>query len=383
MMTPRSVSGKARHWVLLVLATAAAGFFFTRTGSGGDEKEDKTPPALVFSASDVVTIAEQALPRRIKLSGSLETPVEAQVKPKVGGQLLAVLVREGEAVRRGQVLARIDTSDLQARLDAARAEHADRRARLVLAEANRNNNRALLQRQYISRNATENTESLYLSAIAAVDAAAAQVTLARNALRDAEVVSPIAGHVAKRHLNAGERANTESPIVTVVDLSSLELAATIPAADVAHIRVGQAVAFAVDGFGAQDFSGRIERINPVADAANRTVKIFAAVPNGTHQLRGGLFATGSIAAGDLTPALVVPATAISEEAGQRFVLGIEGGKIVRHPVRVGREDDTTGLVTLESGPAKGTPIVRVRMATLKEGTPATINQSTNPSPAKS
>lgn len=358
--------------MVLLLAVGTWATLRDQASPAAKESGDKGAVPLEFSELDIVYARPQALTRRLSISGSLATPLQAQVKSKVAGQILSVPVREGDAVKRGQVLARLDIADLQSRLDAALADQAERQARLTLAKANRDNNQTLLERNFISRNAVDQTESAFQAAVAALRWADAQVQLARNAVNDAVVVAPIDGFIAKRHVNPGERVMQDSPLLTVVDLSKLELEATVPVSDVPRLQPGQEVRFSVDGFPDRQFTGKVDRINPTTEANTRAIRLFVRVANTDGALRGGMFASGVIDTGSSASAPVLPTTAVFEEAGQRYVFVIDGGSLHKRPVKVVDQDDTSGLLSIDASFPASLPVVRLRMATLKDGAPATV-----------
>jgi RND family efflux transporter MFP subunit len=180
--------------------------------------------------------------------------------------------------------------------------------------------------------------------------------------------------VARRWVNGGERLGPDAPIVTLVDLSRMELEATVPASDLASISVGQFARFQVDGFGERRFEGKVERINPVAEASSRAIKLFVSVPNADGSLRGGMFAQGAVTLSQSAAAPVIPAGAVFEEAGQSYVFTIEDGKLAKRAVRLGLKDEASGLVEAASGLTAGTPVVRIRMNGLKVGSPAILGK---------
>ena len=153
---------------------------------------------------------------------------QATVKAKVSGDVRQVTVREGETVQTGQVLARIDTADLDAKLIERIGALESAKAQLALAEKTRSTNQTLLKQNFISQNAFDNSESSYNVAQGSVKSAEAQVQIARNALRDAVAISPLTGIVAKRHVQPGEKVAFDSPLVTIVDLKDMELQARCP-----------------------------------------------------------------------------------------------------------------------------------------------------------
>ena len=368
-------------WIALtamVVIGGAAAFLISKNSSASsaeDAKKNAPPVTLEFVPNDIATVALQPLVRTSAISGTLQPLSQAIVKATVAGGVRRVLVREGQAVKQGEVLAELDTTDLRTRLDAAQAEQGERRAKLAIAERNRDTNQALLKQSFISQNAFDQLHSTYQGSEAAVRWSDAQVQLAKKALIDAVVRAPIKGMVAKRMVNGGERVLPDAPIVSIVDLSRLELEATVPASDIASVSLGQTVRFKVDGFGERQFDGKVERINPVAEAGSRAIKLFVAVPNANGLLRGGMFAQGQITLSQSAPVPVVPNTALFEEAGQFYVFTVEGGKLAKHAVKLGTRDDVSGMSEVSSGLSQGADVVRVRMGSLKAGTPAVVRTS--------
>ena len=338
----------------------------------GKGKGDAPAVPLVFSASDIALVEARALARSLNISGSLQPVQQSMIKSKVSGTVTRMAVREGETVAKGQLLVDIDATDLRNRLEAAQADLEERRSRLSIAQRNRETNDALLKRNFISQSAFDQTLSTWQGAEAAVRGGEAQVRLARTAVEDATVRSPIAGIVAKRHANAGERVAPESLLLNVVDLTRLELEVAVPASDIAEVSVGQAVRFRVDGYGDREFNGRVARINPVAEPGSRAIKMFIDVPNADLSLKGGMFAQGALVLAQGAEAPVVPMSALHEEAGQSYVFVIVDGKIDKRAVKTGLTDAGAGLVTLESGVKAGETVVRIHMNGLKQDAPAEV-----------
>jgi RND family efflux transporter MFP subunit len=381
----RAMWRRKATWVVLMVLLAAAGVAAfalqknEKTKTGDADKKDSAPVVLEFAPGDVALVQVQALAQTVPVSGSLAPLTQALVKSTVAGEVRRVLVREGEAVRQGAVVAEIDTTDARSRLDAALADQAERRARLAIAVRNRDTNQTLLKQNFISQNAFDQLYSTFQGSEAAVQWSDAQVKLARKAIDDAVVRAPISGQVAKRMVNGGERVSPEAPILSIVDLARMELEATVPAAEVAAIAVGQAVQFQVDGHGIRQFSGRVERINPVAEAGSRAIKLFISVPNADGSLRGGMFAQGSVTLAKSTNLPVIPAGAVFEEAGQSYVFTVEDGKLAKRPVGLGQRDEATAMVAVAQGLSPGVPVVRIRMNGLKAGAPAIVRQAQPPS----
>ncbi len=367
-------------WLALIVLLAAAGgaalVVSQRSEARSAEAAKKNGPdvTLEFGANDIATVGLEPLVRTSSVSGSLTPVTQAVVKATVAGEVRAVGVREGMAVKQGDVLVELDATDSRTRLDAAQADQAERRAKLAIAERNRDTNQALLKQNFISQSAYDQLLNTYQGSEAAVRWSDAQVQLAKKAMDDAIVRAPINGTVSKRMVNVGERVQSDAPLVTIVDLSRLELEVSVPASDIASIALGQSVRFNVDGFGDRQFDGKVERINPMADAASRAIKLFVAVPNAGGLLKGGMFAQGQITLSRSKPVPVVPASALFEEAGQSYVFTVEAGKLAKKAVGLGERDTVNGLVEVRSGLAQGAAVVRVRMSSLKVGAPAKLTK---------
>ena len=368
---------KTRHLKAIVATVAVVavvgslvGFRATQAKKPDDKKD--APVVLEFTPADVAVVELRSLTRSIAFSGSVAPLVQTTVKSKVPGEVNRVLVREGETVAAGQLLAQIDTLDLQSRLDAQAASLEEARARLTIADKNRVNNQQLLNQKFISQNAYDTTQSVYEAGVALVNSQEAQLRIARKALEDAAVRAPFAGIVARRMAHAGEKVNVDSPLFTLVDLGRMEIEAPAPAAEVPAIKVGQPATFRVDGFGERAFHGKVERINPVADANSRAITLYISVDNRDGLLKGGMFTKGQIVLDETRKSAVIPAAAVREESGQMYVFTIENGKIARRPVQVGFTEPQQGLVEVRSGLEQGLNVVSARVSGLKAGAPAML-----------
>jgi RND family efflux transporter MFP subunit len=327
---------------------------------------------LEFAAGDVATVEARALSRWLPVSGTLQPVNQTTVKAKVSGEIRQVTVREGEAVKAGQVLARFDTSDLDARLNDRVGALESSRAQLALAEKTRAQNLLLLKQNFISQTAYDSAESNLSVNQGALKSLEAQAQLAKNALRDAVVITTLAGTVAKRHIQPGEKVNFDSPLFTVVDLGRMELQAMVPANDIPEIAIGMPVELAIEGFGERRFKGAVERINPMTEAGTRAILVFVEIPNPDAVLRGGMFATGRIRLAVGKPVPTLPDTAIRSEAGQNFVWAIDNGKLLRRIVVIGKRDETAGRTELKTSLPSEMLILSTRFDNLKEGAPAIV-----------
>jgi RND family efflux transporter MFP subunit len=353
-----------------VVVVAAAGYAAVRS-KRAEHKPAAIAPVAEFLQNDLYIVEPGALEQVLPLTGSLAPLTEATVKAKVAGELVEVTVREGESVRQGQKLAVIDLTEVQARVAARQADLEAAKAQLVWAEKNRTTQKALLDKAFISQNAFDNIQSTHDVAVAKVRAAQADLVVAQKALGDAVLVAPFAGIVSLRHAQPGERVPLDAKVVSIVDLSRLQLEASVPPAAIGQVRTGQPISFRVEGFGEREFAGRIERINPSATVGSRSISVYAVIDNRDGLLRGGMFAQGALTLSRIESALAVPASAVREEIGQTFVYAIDNGVLKRRNVKVGAPD-AAGRVQVLEGLAAGDRIVRANLGSLREGATARL-----------
>jgi RND family efflux transporter MFP subunit len=341
----------------------------------GAEAQSKT---IELAAVDVETVAMQTLSRSLPLSGSMSPIVQATLKSKVGGEVELVPLREGQEVREGEVLARIDTRNLQAQYDRQLAAVERARADLQLATLNRDKNRTLLESHYISQNTYEATESAYAGMVANVKLAEADARLAKISLDDAVVRAPFAGTVAKRHVQPGEKVSPDSSIVTLVDLRQMVLEAAVPAGDIPAVSIGQRARFKVGGFGARDFDGEVQRINPITADGSRAITIYIAVSNPNQALKGGMFAQGALTLDNVAPVLAVPQRAVHEEAGAAFVYTLRDDKIARTTVKIGPAAPGSSFVEVRDGLAAGDRVIVTQITAEQVGQRVVVRSNSAP-----
>jgi RND family efflux transporter MFP subunit len=375
-MTRRRIIGGL---VVFTLVGGLAGAVALRASkhSDGGALHAAAPAPLQFATADLAYVESTPLARWLPVSGTLQPIRQAVVKAKVAGDLAEFTVREGEPVRAGQKIARIDSADLQSRLVDRLGAVESARAQLALAEKTRTMNVRLLNDKFISQNAFDSTESSFSVARGTLKSAEAQLQLAQNALRDAEVTAPLSGIVAKRHVQPGEKIAIEGPVVTIIDLKDLEVQAMVPALDVPELRVGMPVELFVDGYGERRFQGRVERINPSTEAGTRAILVYVSLPNPDAALKSGMFSTGRIALSASAPAPTLPLAAVRSEAGQTYVWTVDAGKLTRRIVITGRRDDANGRIEIKTALPAQLPVLAARFDNLKEGAPAIVKAPTS------
>lgn len=367
---------KAGIIVAVIAAVGAVAWFATRPAA---------PPAVAapafnaapveLAAVDIATVEARVLSRALPLSGSIAPFVQATLKSKVGGEVEQLRLREGQDVREGEVIARVDTRNLQAQYDREAAAVEKARADLDLAQLNRDKNRTLLEQKFISQNTFEQTESAYAGSVASFKLAEAEARVAKINLDDAVIRAPFSGTIAKRLVQPGEKVSPDSSIVTLVDLKQMVLEAAVPAAEIPAVRVGQKVRFRVGGFGNRVFEGEVQRINPMTADGSRAITIYIAVPNLDSALKGGMFAQGELTLNSTQPVLAVAQRAVRDEAGDSYVYVLRDDKIVRTPVKVGARNEGQAFVEVRDGLRAGDQVIVADIGNDKGGAVARVRKS--------
>lgn len=325
------------------------------------------PAALELAPQDLVTVRRQPVQRTLPVSGTVEAIRTAVVKAKVAAELRELGVREGQAVRAGQVLGRLDATEFEARLRQARQQAEAARAQVDIAERTLQNNRALVEQGFISRNALDTAVSNAAAARASLLAAEAAADLARKALDDAVLRAPIDGWVSQRFVQPGERVAVDARVLEIVDLSALELRAVLPPEQVGAVRLGAVAALRVDGLPAP-VPARVVRINPSAQAGTRAVPVYLSL-DAREGLRHGLFATGRVEVARET-ALALPESAVRLDEARPYVLLLQGQRLVRRAVQAdgGAEVDGEPVRVIRSGVAEGDRVLAGTVGGVRDGT---------------
>jgi RND family efflux transporter MFP subunit len=324
---------------------------------------------MQLSASELVAVQRHSLVLGVPVSGSLRATESAVVKARVAGELQGLTVREGDSVRAGQVLARIEATESQARLRQAQQQADAAKAQVDINQRTVTNNQALVNQGFISATALVTSQSSLESAQASYRAALAAADLARKSLDDTVLRSPINGQISQRLAQPGERMPVDGRVLEVVDLSRLELEALLSPADSLAVRVGQKARLQIEG-SAEPVVATVARINPSAQAGSRTVPVYLAIEQnrGAPALRQGLFVQGLLDTGR-ADVLAVPLDAVRTDKPAPYVQAVQGGKVAYLPVKTGARAVVAGqtLVAIEGAP-EGTSVVSGRMGQLREGT---------------
>lgn len=360
-----------RNIVLLLLAGAVVlgGAWVWRTKQAGRAVAEAPAAAerpLELAASEVGTVHAIDLREVVRFTGSLAPLDQTTVKSRVAGQIADVTVREGDRVKQGQVVARLDVADLTARLDERKSMLRAAEADADLAAKTRANRLQLFERGIVAKTQLDQADADYYHKQHILAANQSQVLVAQKALNDAVVKAPMDGIVAERIANPGETVPVDGRILTIVDTARMEVTAMVPASDVARLRIDQPAGIRVDGFGDRAFAGTISRIAPMTQSGSRVVPVYVAITEREAALRGGMFAQGEIVVAEKSGAIALPPAAIRKDGAGDFVLTVAGGKLERRPVRVVGSWARGDLVEVE-GLAEGMRVVLVPHPGLKPG----------------
>lgn len=363
MKQAKLLVGAAMVMVVLAAMTALA----LRSTKPQDGPPKSATPPLEFTAADVVALTARPVLVELSMPGSVQALSQATVRAKVPAEVRAVHVRDGDRVRPGQVLVEFDTAALKAQLAERAAALASARANLAQAQRTRQVNAQLVEKNFISQNAFDNADAALRAQVAAVDVAQAQLAQTQLTLDDAVVRAPIGGHVSRRHVQPGEKAGVDAPLVSIVDLSRLEVQTQAAVSDVARIALGAPAQVVVEGTGERHFDGQVERINPGAEPGTRSINFFVSLPDQGGLLRVGMFATVLLRVGGADPVPTLPLAAIRSDAGLDFVWVVAGDRLRRQPVTLGRRDERARLVQVISGLALGERVLASRFDGLRDG----------------
>jgi RND family efflux transporter MFP subunit len=360
-------------WGLIALVVAVVAASAVRALMGRNESQRvaaSVPRAQALSelaTTDVVRARTRELAEGLPISGSLKAANSAFVKARVAGELQGLLVREGDIVKAGQVLARVDPAEYLARGKQAQEQADSAKAQIDIAQRQYDNNKALVDQGFISRTALDASLSNLASAQANHKAALAALEVTAKAIDDTVLRAPISGLISQRLAQPGERVAIDAKVVEIVDLSRIELEATLSPTDSMAVRIGQTALLQIEGT-PQPVAARVIRVSPAAQAGSRSVLTYLSVDNASG-LRQGLFAQGTLGTGRRL-ALAVPLSAVRTDKPAPYLQLVQNQLIVHAAVELGARGEADGEAMVEvKGIAEGALVVAGAVGPVREGTP--------------
>jgi RND family efflux transporter MFP subunit len=363
------LSGHIRPWAAIAVLALVSG---SCKGKAADSATATADPVVLIGRENLAVASLAELRSGPSISGSLEPKVEARVRSEIMGPVERTFAEEGQRVRQGVLLAKIDDSSVR---DAyLSAKSAVRSAESALQNAQRNAERStrLAKAGALAERDLETALLNQTNAEGALADARARLTAAEKQLAHTLVRSPINGIVSEREVAPGDVVQVGAAMFTIVDLRTLRLEATVPVEDIGRLKVGTPVEFGVSGFDRR-FRGRIERINPAVDPSTRQVRIYVAIPNAEQSLVAGLFAEGRVAT-DARRAIAVPTSAVDRRGTSPVIHRVKGGKVDVVPVQLGVQDEAAELVEIAAGIAQGDTVLLGSAQAITEGTPVRVTQ---------
>lgn len=361
---------------VLVVAVLAGGGLYALKGRQSAKVAATSETAkfngLEFSPADLAQAKRADLRQVVRLNGTIQPFNQSQLRAEVAAVINEISVRRGESVKKGQLLARLDTSDVGARMREKQSNLESARSALKLAEINREKAITLTQRGVKSQTALDEAENAWRNARANVAALEQQLTVARKSVNDTAIYAPIDGLVAERFVNPGERVAVDAKLFTIADLEIMEVEALVPARDVPQLRIGQKVALHVEGFGDRNFDAHIERINPTAQSGSRSIPVYVLLKNPEHVLRGGMFGAGEAVLAEASGVVAIPGEALREENGARVVYVLKDNKLERRTVQIALQGSADGRIGIAEGVAENETVVATPGLRLNDGLAARI-----------
>lgn len=347
----------------------------TTGGMTGGTARGRGMMSLVLGASDVHTVAKGTIELAMGIQGDLKPIEEVPVRARIEGNLEAVNVREGDRVGRGQVMARFESSAEVGAEKSAQADVESAKADSVNAQWNADQSEELFKAGAIPERDLRTSQQALVAAKARLSAAQSRHFAAQRDVEDTKVIAPTSGTVSVRNVENGEHVSRGAQMFTVVRNDVLELEAAVPARFAGDVSPSMPVRFNAGG---RDMTGKVARVSPTINPANRSVTIYLQLPNPGGTLKGNTFATGRIVARTINGTIVVPSSAIryGQQQNAPFVYRIANDAIEHQPVGLGIVDESNGVVQITSGLEPGDRVIVGNVGAIGRGVKVRIAGST-------
>ncbi len=369
----------APRWIVIgvIVLALVAGIWRAMSNKRAQQAAASATAATVtqieLASADVLKAELRDITQGLAISGTVKAVNYAVIKARVAGELKEVVAREGDAVKAGDVLARIDPTEYQRRWLQAAESATAAKAQMDIAQRAWDNNKALVEQGFISKAAMDNSVASYQGAVASHKAAIAGADVARKALDDATLRAPFAGIVSGRAAQVGERVGIDAKVMELVDLSQLELEVPLSPSESMDVRVGQVASLQVEDR-KDTIAAKVKRISPSAQTGSRSVLIYLALDK-AEGLRHGLFAKGILGMGK-SQVIAVPLSAVRTDRAQPYVQVVEqvGNQlqVVHKTVTLGirgmdlAQPESESMVGV-TGLTEGSTVLRSHVGALREG----------------
>ena len=353
---------------MLVLAVAAA---LVACGKGSkeskDAKDDKAKPVqLQIAAEDLLTVQSNALASGPVITGSIQPERKADLRAEVSAVVMQVLKENGEVVKRGDVLVKLDETAIRDSLGSAEAAAQASGQALVQAERQLERLKTLRASGMTSLQALDDAEVRRNSAQSEAAAARTRAVLARQQLQRTLVRAPFDGVVSDRKVSAGDTAAIGKELLKVIDPTSMRFEGHVSADRISSVKIGQPVSFRINGYGGQEFRGIVKRVDPSANEVTRQVEVLVGFANATQPRVSGLYGEGRIEA-DSVAALMLPEGALVRSGDKAYTWRVKGNTLSKVDLVIGARDARTGNYEVRQGLAAGDTVMRSPSSGYKDG----------------
>ncbi len=329
-------------------------------------------PPLLLSPEDVHTLQSKTLTAGPSITGSILPEGLADLRAEVSAIVLAVLKENGDKVKRGDLLVRLDETSIRDTLRSreAAAQTADQ----AYAQAQRQYERlAKLQKDgLVSLQQLEDAEDRRNATQSERESARSNLVAAQQQLQRTMVRAPFDGVVSERKVSAGDTAQVGKELLKVIDPASLRFDGFVSADNIGDLSPGQKVTFRIHGYNDRDFSGTIKRINPAANSMTRQVEVLVSFEEG-QKLPGvaGLYAEGRVETMH-AEGLSLPPDLIVRDGDNAFAWRVQDAKLRKVKLTLGDRDARSGEFVVKEGLAAGYLMLRYPTTSLHDGQPVQL-----------
>ena len=353
----------AGYWMGQQRAPATAGTAGAAPAQGKGAGPSAGPPAGV--TVEAVKVALAPMPQAITAVGSLRSDESVTLRPEVAGRITAIGFKEGERVPKGAMLVRLDSAVQSAEVQQARAN-------LWLAKSKYDRAVDLAKTNFISGQARDEAESNLKVADAALQ-------LSEAKLAKMEMRAPFSGLIGLRVVSIGDYVKEGADLVNLESVDPLKVDFRVPEVYLKQVQVGQSLTVTLDALPGKAFDGKVFAVNPLVDAAGRSIVIRAIVRNTDASLRPGMFARVRLITREAKDATVVPETALSSAGDEQYVFRVVDGKAQRVKVEIGQRRE--GMVEVVQGLDPADIVVTAGLQKIRDGTPVRVAGNGNGGPA--
>ena len=341
--------------------------------SASAKADDKKLATLQIAPEDLVTLETNALASGPVITGSIEPERKADMRAEVGAVVMQVLKENGEPVKKGDLLVRLDDTSLRDSMSSA--SEAVRASTQSLEQAERvlARQKTLKSSGMVSSQVLEDAEVRRNNAQSDLSAAKARLVAANQQLSRTLVRAPFDGIVSERKVSAGDTAQVGKELVKVVDPSSMRFEGRVSADKVGVVKTGQSVVFAINGYPGQNFNGKVKRVDPAANSVTRQVEVLVEFADKARPGVAGLFAEGRIEAAS-TAALMIPESALVKQGDDTYAWKIKDKALVKARLDIGVRDARSGAWQVEKGLASGDMVLRAPSSAFRDGQKVEMQQ---------